>query len=109
MSGIIGGGKTKSNVIGGGFLGEPHQSWQDVAGSRTSGTVYTNTTGSPIMVMCSANLAHGHINVEVQGAATTYNERFSNWTIAPTFIVPNGHTYKVSASDSNVDTWSELR
>ena len=109
MSGIIGGGKTKSNIIGGGFLGEPHQSWQNVASSRTSGTTYTNTTGSPIMVMTSANLASGHINVQVQGAATTYNQRYTDWTIAPTFVVPNGHTYIVTASDATVDTWNELR
>tara|TARA_B100001250_G_scaffold74918_1_gene61261 strand:- start:1315 stop:1644 length:330 start_codon:yes stop_codon:yes gene_type:complete len=109
MSGLVGGGKTKSNLIGGGFLGEPNQKWQNVGGSRSSNTTYTNTTGSPIMVMCSANLAHGHINVVVGSAATVYNQRYTDWTIAPAFIVPNGTTYKVQASDGTVDTWNELR
>ena len=109
MSGIIGGGKTKSNIIGGGFLGEPHQSWQNVAGSRSSGTTYTNTSGSPIFVMCSGNLTHGHINVVVGSSSTVYNQRYTDHTIAPPFIVPNNTTYTVTANSGGVGTWNELR
>jgi hypothetical protein len=109
MSGMIGGGKTKSGTTGGGFLGEPHQTWASVQGARDSGTTYTNTSGSPIFVLAAANLSSGHINVEIDGLSPVYNGGYNNHTICSTLVVPHGSTYKISSSDGVLDDYQELR
>jgi hypothetical protein len=109
MSGIVGGGKTKSGTTGGGFLGEPHQTWTSVQGDRASGTTYTNTTGSPIFVLAAANLSSGHINVEIDGLSPVYNGGYNNHTICSTLVVPHGSTYKITSSDGVLDDYQELR
>ena len=45
-------------------LGMAGESWQDVAGSRSSGTVYQNTTGRPISVSLAGEIYQGSFNVD---------------------------------------------
>ena len=99
---------TTGDVIGVG------QTWQDVTGSRTAGTTYTNSTGKPIQVIVSfqssnqTNFALGTINgLTVYGSVTTSG---SHWgTIS--YIVPNGNTYSANMNGGSVTAtnWLELR
>lgn len=89
------------------------QTWQNVTGSRTSGTTYTNSTGKPIQVAITIGVPTGAGNVltvsvggvsicDLQsGAAISLRSSFS-------FIVPNGATY-VCTSSFGIAVWSELR
>ena len=109
MSEIIGGAGAKSGLVSNSGLGSPVQAWADYSSSRSSGTVYTNTTGRPIQVVASAALAHGHIWANINGGTDVYAGGYNNWTPTVAFIVPSGNTYEISASDGNVDRWQELR
>lgn len=88
------------------------QTWQDVLSSRSSGTVYQNTTGNPIMVFASQNSVGGTstISAEVSADNVTFIEvsygsgRYGADGVS--FIVPNNHYYKVTAS---LRKWAELR
>jgi hypothetical protein len=81
------------------------QAWQNMAGSRSSGVTYTNTTGKPILVLITLNSGSGTMSPAVQGVGmgsiTANNSGGSS-----SFIVPNGATYTVSGSFS---TWVEFR
>ncbi|EIY3238829.1 tail fiber protein [Salmonella enterica] len=90
------------------------QTLQDLRGSRSIDATYTNSTGFPIAVYVrisggySANL-YTHVNgIEFGGGGSTA----SNTSIATAFfIVPNGATYRVTASGASLalQMWSELR
>lgn len=86
-----------SNVIGVG------QSWQDVSLSRAFGTLYTNSTGRPIVVAATQN-ASAAMFLEVNGLVVGYTGIVA--TISA--IVPSGATYKF-VSPSTIYTWAELR
>lgn len=96
---------TSANVVEilcGNFLshaatGTRGQTWQNVAGSRVSGTTYTNTTGRPIMVSIDAN--GGSVIVNGLTIATA--------AFGVHIIVPAGSTYSVSAGA--IEGWLELR
>ncbi|ECI0837942.1 phage tail protein [Salmonella enterica] len=90
------------------------QTLQDLRGSRSIDATYTNSTGFPIAVYVrisggySANL-YAHVNgIEFGGGGSTA----SNASIATAFfIVPNGATYRVTATGASpaLQMWSELR
>ena len=91
-----------------------NQTWQNVIGSRVSGTTYTNSTGKPILVNASVGTAQNAYitasvgavvinNPQVNGAAGTQN------TASVSFIVPNGSTYSVTATLGAIGIWAELR
>ena len=89
------------------------QTWQDVIGSRTSGTTYTNSTGKPIMVAVgrSASGISTELNAFVGGIKVAFIKGDSTNGLSSgscSFIVPNGSTYSVSSS-SGFNFWSELR
>jgi hypothetical protein len=90
-----------------------NQTWQDVTGSRTYGTIYTNTTGKPIEVTIYGNNPNSasDYRIIVNGIIAGINATgTSNWC-GVTAIVPNGATYQclASAGSFNITTWSELR
>ena len=82
-----------------------NQNWTNVSGSRALGTTYTNSTGSPIMVMMTSQ---GQITVTVNSNTlmTPFYNASATWPV--TFVVPNGQTYSI-ASTSSISTWWELR
>lgn len=84
---------TESQVIGVG------QTWQDVTGSRVSGTTYTNSTGKPIMVILT--FAGGSANLTINGIQT------GAIGYLQCAIIPNGSTY--SSNGATVSKWLELR
>ena len=89
-----------------------NQTWQNVSGSRTAGTTYTNSTGKPIMVNVTAYKIGSSspticyvdsVQVAFMDAAGTND--VGNYTTS-SFIVPNGSTYQVT---NEFSYWSELR
>lgn len=88
------------------------QTWQDVSGSRASGTSYTNSTGKPIMVMLGASAVSGSPNLTVTvGGVEIINFGFPYGTSVPvSFIVPNGVAYVCTfAAGTGIGKWAELR
>lgn len=93
-----------SNALGVG------QTWQDVTGSRSSGTTYTNNTGRPIMVnILSGSVANRltecYVGSVLVAKSRTWNEFAQD--ITSSFIVPAGETYRVVST--NIAAWAELR
>lgn len=91
-------------------LGGGLQTWQDVSGSRTSGTSYQNTTGRPIAVAIELSSGSGEFQVSVNG--TTWLRlgaviSSGSDIRSGTWIVPNGNYYRVTSG--TFVTWAELR
>ena len=93
------------------------QSWSDQTSSRAAdGTVYQNTTGSPIQVSISAEAGGGGVsNFQVSSDNSTYVTVSSvedvNNSVSFGGIVPNNHYYKVAVASGSIilTFWSELR
>lgn len=88
------------------------QTWQNVTGSRVSGTTYYNTTGKPISVIIGGTAVSGSPTITVVvGGVTIINWSFPYGTSNPaTFIVPPGQPYVCTFSaGTNKDSWAELR
>lgn len=92
-------GAVTVNVIGNG------QTWQNVTASRTKGTVYTNTTGRPILVNVSwlqstsvSNYLNGVLFSQTGGSYAVRDQLF--------YFVPSGHTYQINPG---IVYWWELR
>lgn len=81
-----------------------NQTWQNVIGSRTSGTTYTNSTSKPIVVSVTtggagvASLVIGGVTVATLAAGA--QQQISG-------IVPVGATYVVTTTTAQ--SWAELR
>ena len=101
---------SQSLTVGG--LGLKGETWQDVTGSRTWSTTYTNSTAYPIMVAFSFTAASGStvsaivggVTIQATGVhAATERDSFS-------FIVPAGATYSVTRTGGDtLNIWAELR
>ena len=93
------------------------QSWSDQTSSRaTNGTVYQNTTGSPIQVSISAGMGGGGVaRFQVSSDNNTFVNASAvsdvNNEVSFGGIVPNNHYYKlvVVSGSISLDFWSELR
>lgn len=86
-----------------------NQAWQDVTASRSSGIVYTNSTGRTIFVAVTTESAGAggtfSLNIEVDG--NTIIAGPSDYSQHAVFPVPPGSTYE--ATTANIDRWWELR
>jgi hypothetical protein len=92
------------------------QTWQNMLGSRESGTTYYNTTGKPIEVGvqggCATSDSYGAV---VNGISVVGGTAFAAEQRGITFVVPIGASYVVTYSGvidpgiSTVSTWAELR
>ncbi len=102
-------GTSWTSVAGGGLgIG---QTWQNLTGSRSSGTTYTNSTGKPIAVGARSNFnRQNDIVVTVDGVETArYGIENNFFIVFPVFvIVPNGSTYSITIP-GGIGVWSELR
>lgn len=93
----------------GNFLGN-NQSYQDLTGSRSYSTSYTNSTSSPIFVSVYGGgntTMNAYVNgVLVQQSVFTTGNTNTNTA----FIVPAGNTYQVNiGSGGSPIRWTELR
>jgi hypothetical protein len=90
------------------------QTWQNVTGSRSLGTTYTNTTGKPIEVNVRIlmNTGGAYATLTVGGviiSGTAYPNPGNS--VAVSAIVPNGVSYVagVNTGTSTLAYWAELR
>ena len=84
------------------------QTWQNP--TRATNTTYQNTTDSPIMVIVSL-VTNANENVQCGAAAGSMATLYTNndWDRdAFSFIVPNGHYYRLNSTDA-INSWAELR
>lgn len=88
------------------------QTWQDVTGSRSSGTIYLNNTPRPILIKVSSNYTSSsntlylYVNeVEVQKIRQDADGSVNAWA---DLIVPSGSSYRIVSSNGFLN-WSELR
>ena len=90
------------------------QTWTDVTSSRSANTVYTNSTGRPIMVSVSLEIVVGAATVNwfYVGSVIVAQVQNTSAELATTtsFIVPNGATYKhqYQSVAPTIRNWSEL-
>lgn len=98
---------TATNVTNG--LGVS-QTYQNVTGSRASGTTYTNSTSKPIWVWYSATSAtNGAVTTAyVDGNLACYTSMDLYPRAFAGFIVPSGSTYSINCG-GNLAYWLELR
>jgi len=89
------------------------QTWQNVYASRVLNTTYTNSTGKPIFVNVNLQALTGTISatVTVNGVALPYYLVSSSGASqgSASFIVPDGQTYAVSATNAGIASWAELK
>jgi hypothetical protein len=94
-------------------LGITGEVWNDVTGSRSSGTTFTNSFSYPIAVSASGSAANGgpSISIVVNGVQVS----FFNWQFNGAgarsggfTIVPAGATYSLTFNGSGIAFWSEL-
>jgi len=78
------------------------QTWQDVTGSRASGTTYTNSTGNPIIVAVEAGSAVTLSTFTINGVAST------KYLVGGSYVIPPGNTYS-SVPGGGLVKWMELR
>jgi hypothetical protein len=85
------------------------QTWQDVTGSRSKSTTYTNTTARPIQVLIYAlntttvlTINIGGVTADLGSTGTTGGGGQSS------FIIPPGVSYSVTGTPA-VTKWLELR
>jgi hypothetical protein len=86
------------------------QTWQNVSSSRTTNTVYTNTTGRPIMVVLFAD-GVGDVPIYIHpsgGGSEFVIDRVSNEGASNSIIVPAGDGYEIRGTISTLQ-WSELK
>lgn len=86
------------------------QTWVDVSGSRSFGTVYQNTSGRTIVVAIGAtgNAVVG-LEVSPNGTSGWVNIAYRDGFATETFngVVPPGHFYRANGSTKKM--WAELR
>ncbi|MGY2285613.1 hypothetical protein [Pseudomonas gingeri] len=89
------------------------QNWQSVTASRVVGTVYTNTTGKPIMVAVSiGSNPYQSFSLYVNGGlVASSNSGGINYSQVGfiTAIIPHGANYFFTVTAGAVSTWCELR
>ena len=109
--------ETDSKINAGSGLGYG-QTWQNVKASRAVGTVYTNSTGKPIVLLVtastSANDRMNGINIHVNGIVIATSMTYGNGAKAPvSAVIPHGSTYKIDYPSGTVSPfihqWFELR
>ena len=83
------------------------QTWQNVAGSRSAGVTYTNSTGRPIVVSIRSQTGTADCFIEVDGVQAAQALQTTATRNFLTAVVPNGSTYLMQPSFSGL--WSELR
>jgi hypothetical protein len=89
---------------------DSQQSWQNVTGSRSTATNYTNNTGRPIAVGVKITGTDGTTTLSVDGINISAGFHSSLSEAGVEGIVPNGSVYRVDNSGGLTLTfWSELR
>ena len=106
-------GSTQSTTSTGAVVGVS-QTWTNVTSSRSLTTVYTNSTGKPIMVNITNNFSPSNalvIRVTLNGVSSDMGAGFNGAQGAPSLciIIPNGATYSLIYQYWSFAYWFELR
>ena len=78
------------------------------APARSSGAVYTNSTGGDMEVLLHTTVSGLGSLVILVGGFTIASVSGAATNITTTFTVPNGFTYQVNAASTTIHKWSEL-
>lgn len=79
------------------------QTWQDVSGSRSVGSTYTNSTGRPIQILAvSSSSAWG---VVINGTTLIPGGTYTSF-VTVSMVIPAGATY--SLTSGTIGKWLEL-
>ena len=88
------------------------QTWVDETANRAENTVYTNTTGRPIVVSITADYNYtARVALKVDGVVISQGSDKNDTAYSrasATALVPNGSTYE-GTSFINVTAWLELK
>ena len=95
---------TQANSVSVSGLGGTSQTWQNLTGSRSLSTTYTNSTGKPIAVIWTSTAGN---NPSITVAGTTIVSGVA-YLVSTFFIVPIGATYSIAATGAGYN-WFELR
>lgn len=86
------------------------QTWQNLTGSRTAGTSYTNSTGRPISISIVGDGSYVGFSVTVDSLVLVNfqgsNSTIGTFTYTASLIIPAGSTYSVSRG--GFLSWFEL-
>jgi len=88
------------------------QTWQNVTGSRSAGTTYTNSTGRPIQVaILSAQGTNQQFQFYINGTLVwdQYSSTIYGDNVSCNFILPASDTYRLVVPYGSIQTWMELR
>jgi len=87
------------------------QTMQDLGGSRSFATTYTNSTGRAILVLVRAYYASGAMQIDhkIDNIQGNIQGVLTGWWCSLSFIVPSGSTYYVAASTHTAKGWCEVR
>jgi len=92
------------------------QTFQNVTGSRTTGVLYTNSTGRPIHVFFAATATGGLANTRIEVGGTDAASSFTppdgslnGSVISVNASIPPGQTYRVITYNVSGPSWREYR
>lgn len=83
------------------------QTWQNVTGSRVSGTTYYNTTGKPITVDFQNHATVTTQTLTINGSVVQTNVNVSGNSGVLKAVIPPGASYSISST--GITAWFELR
>lgn len=90
-----------------------NQTWQNVTGSRSLGSTYTNSTGKPIAVSAYVDNLNAGTNIRINVNGVIIDGSISGQNNFPSTvfgIIPVGATYSItSIGGGNLLRWVELR
>ena len=84
-----------------------NQTWQDLTGSRSIGTTYTNSSGKPIFVVVNTSSGTATTLTVDSVVAGRYSQSSGGLGSQIVAIVPTGSSYV--ASGGTLNNWAELR
>lgn len=88
------------------------QTFQTLTGSRAFGTVYTNSTGKPIVVyyLGTTTAANAYCQILVNGSQVSLQAQSATASgTGFTFVVPVGATYLIVPNSVTLSAWYEYR
>lgn len=88
------------------------QTIQDLTGSRSIGTTFTNTTGRSILVNVNCTSTAGSQSIKMTIGGIIFigaSQSGAGLSVAGLFIIPHGETYVLNAGSYTLNKWLEIR
>ena len=84
------------------------QTWQNVTGSRTSGTTYYNTTPKPIFIVIIGLGGGSGVDILCNGVKVGFLNT-SSYASSASFVCPPGGSYVWNSAGGTKTLWTEFR